>query len=573
MSGPKTISIKVGGQAGQGIKAAGQLLAKTATRSGYNIFTYTEFPSIIRGGHNVTQVMISRDEVTAATRMCDVLIALDQDTIDKHKDEIKNDGIVIYEGEKKIDTSDLKKSVKLCPIPLSKFAQEAGSNELLKNTAAIGAVMALLNGDLKILFNLLKDEFGSKGEEIVKANQKAAELGYDHAKKEYAKYIERLLEKKDNIEKKMVLSGNTAAGLGAIAGGVQFSAIYPMSPISGVLHTLAKYQEKYGYVYKQPEDEISAINMSIGAAHAGARALTSTSGGGFALMAEGYGLAGITETPVVIIEGMRPGPGTGLPTWSGQGDLQFILHAPQGDFPRIVLAAGDIKETFYLTMKALNLAEKYQTTVVVIIDKNLCDGDQSYPVFDISDFEVDRGKLTREKVEGIKRYQLSDDGISPRTTPGTGNFFIANSDEHDEEGLSSEESDNANAQQAKRMQKLITCANEDMEEPTLYGPEEADVTIVSWGSNKGSILATLKDFLNVNFLHITWMNPFPTERVKSVLSKAKYVIDMEANLTGQLANLIAEKTGIIIADRFLKVDGRPYYPEEIKDKLESVLNR
>lgn len=572
MDSKNILSVKIGGQAGQGIKAAGQLLAKVATRSGYNIFTYTEFPSLIRGGHNVTQVMIGQSEVTAATKICNLLIALNQETIDKHKNEVANGEIIIFEGEKDIDISKVKKSIKLCPIPLSKFAQEAGSNELLKNTVAVGSALALVDADLSVFQNLLKDVFGNKGDEVASSNQKAAELGYEYAKKQYPKDIKKILNRKDNPEKKIMLSGNEAAGLGAIAGGVQFAAIYPMSPISGVLHTLAKYQEKYGYVYKQPEDEISAINMSIGAAHAGARSLTSTSGGGFALMTEGYGLAGITETPVVVIEGMRPGPGTGLPTWSGQGDLQFILHAPQGDFPRIVLAAGDIKETFCLTMKALNLAEKYQTTVVVIIDKNLCDGDQSYPVFDVSDFEVDRGKLTREKIEGFKRYQLSENGISPRTTPGTGNFFIANSDEHDEEGLSSEESDNANAQQAKRMQKLVTCAQQDMEEPQLFGPEQADVTIVSWGSNKGSILATLNDFPNVNFLHIVWMNPFPAEIVKKVLSSAKYVIDVEANLTGQLANLIAEKTGIIIADRFLKVDGRPYYPEEIKKKLNSVLS-
>ena len=267
------------------------------------------------------------------------------------------------------------------------------------------------------------------------ANKKAANLGYEYAKSEYSKNIKKVLVKKENPEKKMMLNGCEAVGLGAIAGGLQFAAIYPMSPISNILHVLAKYQEKYGYIYKQPEDEISAINMAIGAAYAGARSLTSTSGGGFCLMSEGYGLAGMTETPIVIVEGMRPGPATGLPTWSGQGDLQFVLHAHQGDFPRIVLAAGDIKESFYLTMKALNLAEKYQTPVVVLIDKNICDGDQSYPVFDISDYKLDRGKLTREKNDNFKRYEISDDGISVRSIPGVGNYFIANSDEHDEEGF------------------------------------------------------------------------------------------------------------------------------------------
>jgi 2-oxoglutarate ferredoxin oxidoreductase subunit alpha len=569
----KAYNIKIGGQAGQGIKSAGQMLAKVATRSGYHIFTYTEFPSIIRGGHNITQVVVGDEEVTAPFTTTDLVVALNQDTIDKHKDEVVKGGIIVLDKEKPLDTSKVKKDIILCPVPLSRFALEAGDRELLENTVAVGAVSALLGADLEVLTGLLDEEFGHKGESIVDANRKAASAGYDYAKKEFKNKTRGLLKKKAGAERRMVISGNEAVGLGAIAGGVQFAAIYPMSPISGILHTLAKYQEKYGYIYKQPEDELSAINMAIGAGYAGARAMTSTSGGGFALMSEGYGLAGITETPVVIVEGMRPGPGTGLPTWSGQGDLQFVLHAHQGDFPRIVLAAGDIKEAFYLTMKALNLAEKYQTPVVVLIDKNLCDGDQSYPVFDVSNYKVERGKMIWDKKEDFKRFQLTEDGISVRSFPGTGNFFIANSDEHDEEGFSSEEIENAMRHQEKRMKKLQTCALEDMEEPELFGPEGADVTVVSWGSNKGSILWALKEFPNVNFLHITWMNPFPTEAVKRVLTRAKYLIDLEANTTGQLSQVIAEKTGIIIEDKMLKYDGRPFFPEEITDKLNSVLKK
>ena len=566
-------AIKVGGQAGQGIKSAGQILAKVATRSGYHIFTYTEFPSVIRGGHNVTQVVIGEDEAISPLLKSDLLLALNQDTFDKHQGELTDNGIAIFDIDKKIDTSKVGKAINLCPVPISRFAREAGDKELLENTVVIGAALALLNGDLSVLTELLKSEYSGKGDDVVNTNQKAAELGFEYAKSQYPNIIRKVLVKKKDPEKKMMLSGCEAAGLGAIAGGLQFAAIYPMSPITNILQVLAKYQEKFGFIYKQPEDEISAINMSIGAAFAGARSLTTTSGGGFCLMSEGYGLAGITETPIVIIDGMRPGPATGLPTWSGQGDLQFLLHAHQGEFPRIVLAAGDISETFHLTMKALNLAEKYQTPVVVLIDKNICDGDQSYPLFDISKFALDRGKLTRDKKENYKRYEISDDGISVRSIPGVGNYFITNSDEHDEEGFSAEESEIAITQQEKRARKLVTCREEDMEKPVLVGPENADATIVSWGSNKGSILTTLNDFPNVNFLHITWMNPFPTEAVKSILSKAKYLLDIECNTTGQLAALIAEKTGVMILDKFLKYDGRPFYPEEISDKLKSVLNK
>ncbi len=566
-------TVKVGGLAGQGIKSACMLLGKVATRSGYNIATYTEFPSIIRGGHNVTQVVIGNGEVIAPIRQTDLLIALNQDTIDKHADELQEDDSVIFDSEKRINTDKVAKGVKLFPVPLARFAVEAGNHELMENTVSIGAALSIFGGDLTILNDLLKEEFGKKGDEVIAMNQKAATSGYEYIKKEFSDHLSDRLHRIDPAEKKMVVNGADAVALGAIAGGIQFAAIYPMSPISNILSTLAKYQEKYGYIYKQPEDEIAAINMTIGAAYAGARAMTSTSGGGFALMSEGYGLAGMTETPIVIIEGMRPGPATGLPTWNGQGDLQFILHAHQGEFPRIVLAAGDIKEAFYMTMKAFNLAEKYQTPVVVIVDKSICDGDQSYPLFDISGYKVERGKLTREKKEDFKRFEVTDDGVSVRSIPGFGNFFIANSDEHDEEGFSTEAMDVTLRQEEKRMRKLALCEREDMESPTLYGPENADVTIVSWGSNKGAILWALKDFPNVNFLNITWMNPFPTEAVKNVLTKAKYLIDIECNITGQLAGLIAEKTGILIVDKFLKYDGRPVFPDEITTKLNLILNR
>lgn len=299
--------------------------------------------------------------------------------------------------------------------------------------------------------------------------------------------------------------------------------------------------------------------------------MTATAGGGFSLMVEGLGLAAMMETPLVIIEGMRPGPATGLPTWSAQGDLRFVLHAHQGDFPRIVLAAGDPKEAFELTMQAFNLADKYQTPVIVLVDKNICEHDQSMPVFNFSDYTVDRGKFTTEKLEFFERYALSDDGISLRSVPGSGNFFIGNSYEHTTVGHDSEEIEDINNQMRKRMRKILTCASNEDTVPKLYGPQEADVTIVSWGSNKGSIRQALKDFPNVNFLHITWMSPFPSEKVKEVLEKAKHIINLECNYSAALGGLIRERTGIEITDNFLKYDGRPFFPEEIAEKLKTVL--
>jgi len=473
-----------------------------------------------------------------------------------------------------LDVSKLPEGPNLCPVPLSLLAKKAGGGELLINTVALGAVTFHLGGDLEILKNLIKDEYGDKGEEVVVANHKAAELGFEFALENYPKVVSETLKPVDTMSSavpRMVINGNEAAALGAIAGGVQFAAIYPMSPISNILHVLAKHQETYGYVYKQPEDEISAINMIMGASFAGARVMTATSGGGFALMSEGYGMAGIAELPIVIVEGQRGGPATGIPTWSSQGDLRFVLHAHQEDFPRIVLTPGDPEETFYMTMEAFNLAEKYQTPVVVLIDKNICENDKSINYLDISKYEVDRGNFTMEKVEDYKRYELAEDGISQRSIPGVGNFFIATSDEHDAIGYSNEEIQNRNDQMHKRMTKLETCAKRDMPEPELFGPKEADVTLISWGSNKGSLQHAVKEFDNVNFLHLAWANPFPVEKVKEVLESAKHPILFECNYTAHMGGIIRERTGIDIKDKFLKFDGRPIYVEEVIEKINSVL--
>ena len=569
------ISIKIGGQAGQGIKSSGLLFAKFAVRSGYNIYNYIEYPSLIRGGHNVIQINISQENIAGPSVKTDFLVALNQDTLDKHTDELVSESGILFDASDKLDISKVINKSEIFEIPLSVLAKEAGGKNLLSNTVTVGALVAIYGGDLKILKDIITEEYGSKGSQIVENDHRAAELGYKYIVDNYSTRTKNTLKfiipPKGNMNPKMLLNGNEAIALAAISSGLRFAAVYPMSPISHIIDVLAEYQKEYGYIYKQPEDEISAINMAIGASFAGARSMVATSGGGFNLMSEGYGLAGMTETPLVIIEGMRGGPATGLPTWSEQSDLRFILHAHQGDFPKIVLAAGDLTEAFYLTMEAFYMADRYQVPVVVLVDKNICDNDQSVLMFDISSYKIDRGKFSMGKIDNYKRYELLEDGISLRTVPGSGNFFIANSDEHDEVGYSSEEIENRNKQMKKRMDKIETCLKNDMSPPRLYGPKEADITIVSWGSNKGSIIEALKEFNNVNFLHITWMSPFPAYEVKNILEKSRHVIDVECNYSGQLAGLIREKTGIEIKDKLLKYDGRPFFVEEISKKVKDVL--
>ncbi|OJI08113.1 2-oxoacid:acceptor oxidoreductase subunit alpha [candidate division WWE3 bacterium CG09_land_8_20_14_0_10_39_24] len=562
----KVFSLKIGGCAGQGVKSLGLLFSKCLLHLGYKTYSYIEYPSLIKGGHNVVQISVSQNQPTGPTTKTDFLVALNRDTLDKHLGELEEGAGVLLDLGEKENTLKVSRKVKFFGIPLANIS---GEKYPVSNVIALGALVALFGGELTILNGEIEKEY--RHEKSMAENLKAAKLGFDFIKKNYPKEsailnpLESLTESPDKI-----LDGNEAVSLGAISAGLEFASIYPMSPISGIIHFLASHQKTHNYIYKQPEDEISAINMAIGASFAGARSLVATSGGGFCLMTEGFGLAGITETPLVVIEGMRGAPATGLATFSEQGDLSFVLNAHQGDFPRIVLAAGDIREAFDLTRKAFNLADKYQTPVVVLLDKNICDNSQSISLPN-SPYTIDRGKLTTDRVENYKRYILSKDGISTRTLPGSGNFFIANSEEHNEFGYSSEDSGNRISQMEKRMLKLETCAKKDMAPPTLYGSKNAELTIVSWGSCKGSILQALKDFNNVNFLHLMWLNPFPAKEVETILSQARYIIAIEGNYSAQMARLIREKTGIEIKDKFLKYDGRPFFVEDITDKIHRVL--
>src|SRR3989339_299405 len=563
-------SFKIGGEAGYGIMSVGITFSKIASRSGYYVFDYAEYPSIVRGGHNVMQTTLADKPVRSQLAHTDLLVALNQETIDLHKNELRDGSGVVFDNETDMNLADVPDGVSKFGVPINKIARDVGGSEIMRNTAALGAVMALLGGKMQHLKDLIAEEFSDKKPEITEKNHLVCQAGYDYALGHYKNEIKNVLSQRPNKLEQIVVNGNEAIGLGAIAAGMQFAAIYPMTPVSGVLHTLAPLQEKFNFIYKQPEDEISAINMAIGASFAGARAMTGTSGGGFCLMSEAYGLAGLTETPLVIIEGMRGGPATGLPTWTEQGDLRFVLHAHQGDFPRIVLAAGDVEEAYYMTMKAFNIAEKYQTPVILLVDKQICESHLGVKPFEFKDYKINRGKMVWEKQNDYKRYELTHDGVSPRSIPGVGNHFVANSDEHNEYGYSNEEAENRTEQMKKRMTKLETCAELDMEKPKLYGPPKARITIVSWGSNKGAILDAMEEFDDVNFLHINWISPFPALEVKKILCSANFVLNVECNYTAQMAGLIKEKTGVEVSDNLLKFNGRPVFSEEIIDKIKNI---
>ncbi len=564
-------SVKIAGEAGQGIKSSGLNLSQYLNNLGFFIYNYLEYPSLIRGGHNVSQIIFSENPVRSPRKTINALIALDQPSLNLHISELSEKGLAIFDSESSLNLP-INPNISFVGIPLKKLGRESGAGDIAQNTVALGALVYLLGGDIESFDKLIETQF-TKKPEFIATNQKAFESGFNFASQNFTNLKSTILSAPttNNSALRTILDGNETMAQGAIDGGLNFSAIYPMSPISNMLTNLAKDKEKYGYILKQAEDEISAINMCIGASYAGARSLTSTSGGGFALMSEALGLSTMTETPLVIVEGMRGAPATGLPTWSEQGDLRFVLHAHQGDIPRIVLTPADAEEAYYATRSALNLAAKYQCPVIVVVDKNICDHSQTLSPFKTDDFKIDNGQVVSQVEEGYERYKLTPNGISPRSFAGSGNFFVTNSDEHDSIGFSSEEIKDRNEQQNKRLQKIYSYEEQDSSKPILHGTADAEITLVGWGSTKGAILDALENFPNVNFLQITQVAPFPVKVVTNILGKAKHIINIENNSTAQMAGLIREKTGLNITDMYLKNDGRPFFPEDIITKINSVL--
>ncbi len=576
MQTKQNLSWKIGGEAGFGIKSAGMMLAKIFMKAGYETFDYTEYPSLIRGGHNTYQVMVDALEVNSVTREVDILVALNKETIDLHRAELTIGSMVIYDKDK-ISNIRTIEGIIFLPLALTTLAKQAGG-ELMRNVVALGATLAVLEQPRNFADQVVKETFGDKGGEVAKNNLQALSMGHKEAKKVYQEKFKCSLppkQKNNNI----LIAANEALALGAVANGLNFYAGYPMTPSSSILQYIASIAQKAGIVFKHAEDEISVINMCLGAAHVGARAMTATSGGGFALMTEALGLAGITETPLVIVDSQRPGPATGLPTWTEQGDLQFMLHAAPGDFPRIIMAPGDTREAFQMGAEALNLAEIYQTPVIILLDKFLSEGSSTVPEFSTQGLKIKRGKLLSQeqlnKLSKFERYKLSADGISARALPGMKNgLFIANSDEHDSGGYSSENAQNRQQQVDKRAAKLQSFAKV-MPEPVIYGNPKAKKTVVVWGSTKGPVLdayhlLSKKQQSNIKILQLQYIWPLATNFVSNVLRHYKQILLIENNSSAQLGQLIAQETGIIIKNKLLKYDGRPFFREEIIKALSKL---
>ncbi|MDH5712543.1 MAG: 2-oxoacid:acceptor oxidoreductase subunit alpha [Candidatus Bathyarchaeota archaeon] len=576
------ISVMVGGEAGAGITRSGFLFAKACLRGGLHVFGTNDYQSLIRGGHNFYVARADAEKIYSQADTIDLLLALNKETIRLHKDGLVPGGGIVYDEEEiTLRAEELNRNdLKLYSVPLKGVVKELEGPLIMRNTVALGAAVALVDYDLEILSGVIRDAFKPK---VAELNVKAAKMGYDYARQHYAGNFEYRLERTSSTGKReMLLTGSEAVGLGAIRAGCKFYAAYPMTPATPLLHFMAPLDKEYGLIVIQAENEIAAINMVAGAFFAGVRSMTATSGGGFCLMSEGVGMTGMTETPAVILLAQRPGPSTGLPTYSGQEDLRFAIHASQGEFPRVVVAPGDVEECFYKTMEAFNLAEKFQIPVILIADKYLVESHGAAELFDQNRIGIDRGLLlTEDEYMGdgeYKRHKFTEDGVSPRALPGMrGAIVRTNADEHDEVGYTTDDPELTTKMVDKRFKKLDALIKEleNYETTKVYGPVEADVTILGWGSTKGAIREATKllgkEGLNVNYLQIVYLNPFPVANVQRILKSAKKTVVVENNKTSQLSSLIREHLLMPVDNKILKYNGRPFNPRELSRKIKRVL--
>ncbi len=564
-------TIKIGGEAGQGLQTIGYILARVLVRAGYHVFANQDYESRIRGGHNFFQIRFSDKRVLSASEGVDILVALDRASIERHRGELTGDGMILY------DPDSLKVRYRepfFLDVPMQALAIDAGGRVMM-NTVAVGAVLGMLNHDFGILEDVLKETFMKKGTEVVENNIKAGRSGYEYAKENCRRCV-FVLSGGDG-RRRMLISGNEALAIGAINAGCRFISAYPMTPSTGIITYMASKAEEFSIVAEQAEDEIAAINMAIGASFAGVRAMTATSGGGFCLMTEGVSLAGMTETPIVIVLAQRPGPATGLPTRTEQGELFFSLFSGHGEFPRAILAPRDAEDAFYTIQKAFNIAEKYQSVVFVMSDQHLADSYWSVDGLDPQRIGIERGLLQDDEVsEGYLRHRITETGVSPRAIPGQAGkaVVVTDSDEHDEEGHIIEDAAMRKAMVEKRMKKQEGIASE-ISIPALYGDERPDILLIGWGSTHGAIIEAVdilnKKGVNTSMLHLNEIWPLHP-KVADIIHGAGTAYTVENNFTGQLGRLIRMETGLDLKGSITRYDGRPFTAGEIVRRVEDAIN-
>jgi 2-oxoglutarate ferredoxin oxidoreductase subunit alpha len=582
---PTEITIGIAGAAGDGLDRTGDTLARTTARLGLHLYTYNSYQSLIRGGHTWLRLRLSEEKVDNHGDHLNVLVALNQDGIERHAREVEAGGAIVFNGSRfQCDPSLVPEGVALVPLPITELTARVGKVlPVMQNTAALGALLHLIGFDVEVASEILSETFKKKGQEVIDQNVGVLRAGYDHAAREA-----RPLGYRWNFTRKRrpVVTGNQMIAMGAVAAGCKFYSAYPMSPASFILHWLAAHSEKVGVVVKQAEDELAVANLAIGAGHAGVRAMCATSGGGFALMSEAIGMAGMIEAPVVIVNVQRGGPSTGLPTKTEQGDLNQAIGASQGDFPRVIVAPRDAADCFHTTVEAFNLAETFQLPVILISDLLLGEHRSTVDPEAISnEVPIERGEwvttLSPDEASngGYKRYALTRSGISPRARPGIeGMIYVSGTDDHDEKGvLISDEHTNPAIRRKmheKRMRKMVG-VRARLAPPVLEGPGRADVTLIGWGSTAsviGEAAAQLtKAGTPANQLHFKYLHPFHDVEARAILEGCKRTIVVENNFSGQFARHLRAETGFTVDHVLTRYDGEPFEPAWIAARVKAFL--
>jgi 2-oxoglutarate ferredoxin oxidoreductase subunit alpha len=571
------MTFKIAGAAGQGVESSGAGFSQALAQGGLHIFGLQDYMSRIRGGLNFFQIRVHSEPLYCHEDAVHILLPLNIEGLESYQDEVVKGGGIIYDEEFKVDRRTVtNRGRKAMPVPLVEIAKEHGER-VMANTAALGAAAGVVEYSYERLADVIRANFSRKGDEVVAANLRVARAAYLYAQERYAADFEWKLKQIPGTPQRMIMAGNQAFALGALAGGCRFISAYPMTPATSIIEWMAKHEHQFGVVTKHAEDEIAAICMAIGANFVGARAMTATSGGGFSLMAEALGLAGIGEVPLVVFEAQRGGPSTGLPTRTEQSDLLFAINASQGEFPRLALAPGTIEECFECGWRSFNLAEKYQTPVIVLSDQLLASSLRTIDkdAIDFDKVAIDRGKwLGKAELDSLtepyKRHEFSEDGISPRAVPGHAKAVYATaSDEHDEFGHITEDMENRVQMMQKRMKKQET-ARQDVEPPVRYGPDQAPIILVGWGSTYG-VLREAVDRLEgkARLVHFYDLWPFPAEAAADALHGGKVVV-VENNYTGQFKRLLQGETCIQVDQLVSRYDGRPFSPEDILSRLKEV---
>ncbi|MDG5819777.1 2-oxoacid:acceptor oxidoreductase subunit alpha [Natronococcus sp. A-GB7] len=570
----------IGGEAGDGIDSTGKIFAQALSRAGRHVFTSKDFASRIRGGYTAYKIRTSVDEVQSVVDRLDILVALTQRTIDENLDELHDGSAIIYDGERSWD-AEIPEEMKGIDVPLKSLAEDAGG-AIMRNIVALGAACEITGFDVEYLDESLEKRFGGKGTQIVENNKEAARLGQEYVQEHYdVGDLGYDMETTDNDY--VLLNGNEAIGMGAIAAGCRFYAGYPITPATSIMEYLTGRIEEYGGHVVQAEDELSAINMTLGAARSGARSMTATSGAGIDLMTETFGLVATSETPMVICDVMRSGPSTGMPTKQEQGDLNMALYGGHGEIPRFVVAPTSITECFWKTIEAFNLAEKYNTPVFLVSDLAMSVTEQTFPpeAFDMDAVEIDRGKLVddeevQEWLDSQGRFRAhaaTEDGVSPRSIPGTTDgAHMSTGLEHDELGRRTEEQEIRVQQVDKRNRKVETAKNEEEWEYREFGNPDAENLVISWGSNEGALVEALEyledEGVDVRVISVPYI--FPRPDLTDEIEAAEETIVVECNATGQFADVI-EHDVLTRVKRINKYTGVRFKADELAEEITTKL--